>query len=315
MRSSVALLAIFAALAGLARAGTDRPIIGILTQPTSGSMAKYGKSYVAASYVKYVEASGARAAVVFHNSNDTELAAAFAGLNGVLFPGGGASLDHTPMLHAGTYFVNHSVGARMATGEIFPVVGHCMGFEMLMTIVAGGDSSVLSPVDAENISLPLEYVQPTARESRLFGTAPADVAADLGTLPITMNNHQQCVTTSTFAARPELGEFFSVLSTNKGRQGVQFVSSAEAHEFPIYAVQWHPEKTLFEWYADEAINHSPEGVRAMQYMSRFMGDQARLSTHKFPSLQEETSSLFYNYVPVYTEPFEHSFEQTYFFDR
>ncbi len=29
-----------------------RPIIGILDQPTGGEMKKYGKSYIAASYVK-----------------------------------------------------------------------------------------------------------------------------------------------------------------------------------------------------------------------------------------------------------------------
>jgi len=40
---------------------------------------------------------------------------------------------------------------------------------------------------------------------------------------------------------------FDVLSTNSDRQGVDFVSSIEAKDFPIYGTQWHPEKNAYEW--------------------------------------------------------------------
>ena len=33
-------------------------VVGILTQKTNGGMTKYGHSYIAASYVKYLEAAG-----------------------------------------------------------------------------------------------------------------------------------------------------------------------------------------------------------------------------------------------------------------
>ena len=39
-----------------------------------------------------------------------------------------------------------------------------------------------------------------------------------------MNNHIKGIYPSHFAATPALSEFFSVLSTNKDRQGVEFVS-------------------------------------------------------------------------------------------
>ena len=36
------------------------PVIGVLAQTTFGKMEKYGHSYIAASYVKYLEMSGNR---------------------------------------------------------------------------------------------------------------------------------------------------------------------------------------------------------------------------------------------------------------
>ena len=50
--------------------GTSRPIIGIVAQTTYGKRARHGPSYFAASYVKYLEAAGAR--VVPIKINQTE---------------------------------------------------------------------------------------------------------------------------------------------------------------------------------------------------------------------------------------------------
>ena len=41
-------------------AANDRPIVGIVTQPSEYGWPEQGSSYIAASYVKFVEASGAR---------------------------------------------------------------------------------------------------------------------------------------------------------------------------------------------------------------------------------------------------------------
>lgn len=39
---------------------TDRPIIGILAQTTRGHMETFGRTYIGASYVKYIESAGGR---------------------------------------------------------------------------------------------------------------------------------------------------------------------------------------------------------------------------------------------------------------
>src|SRR4051812_12028512 len=69
--------------------GTDSPVIGIFDQPLDGAS---GKSYIAASYVKYMESAGARVVPIHYRSNATTLRWLASKLNGVLYTGGGTDL-------------------------------------------------------------------------------------------------------------------------------------------------------------------------------------------------------------------------------
>lgn len=288
----------------------DRPIIGILTQPTY-TLQKYGPNYIAASYVKYLESAGARVVPVHHDAPPAVLREYFDNLNGILFPGGGASLDNTTLYNAGKFFYDLSIEAFDKSGEIFPIVGHCLGFELL-TIITSNDFNILGPVDAENITLPLTFTE-LSSSSRMFGEAPAKIIDILGTEPVTMNNHFYSLFPGTYETNQQLSSFYNVLSTNRDRKGVEFVSSMESVEYPIFAVQWHPEKPQFEWNPNEVINHSPHSIYAMQYMADFTVSQARLSTHRFASAEEEERTVIYNHEPIYTFYDDNDFEQAYFF--
>ena len=85
-----------------------------------------------------------------------------------------------------------------------------------------------------------------------------------------------------------------------------------AHHYPIYGVQWHPEKDLFEWTTAEVMKHSYHAVRVTQTAANFFVQEARKSKHHFLSVEEERKSLVYNYNPVYMIK-QSSFEQIYEF--
>jgi Peptidase C26 len=67
----------------------DRPIVGVFAYPSEFNAtypsAQY--SYIAASYVKWVEQSGARVMPIPFDLSDVELKSMFSKINGVLFPG------------------------------------------------------------------------------------------------------------------------------------------------------------------------------------------------------------------------------------
>ncbi|NWW76713.1 GGH hydrolase, partial [Climacteris rufus] len=115
-----------------------------------------------------------------------------------------------------------------------------------------------------------------------------------------------------FTNNEKLRNFYHVLTTNTDGE-VEFVSTMEAREYPIYGVQWHPEKNPFEWKPSPGIPHSPSAVRAAYYMADFFVNEARKSLHHFSSEDEEEKELIYNYKPVFTGT-SSVFQQVYFFD-
>ena len=87
---------IFLSLAILALASTQlplqNPIIGIYTQ-THTDTATSKSSYIAASYVKFIEMSGAQVVPIYSFADTTEVLALLKKINGVLFPGGGMEFN------------------------------------------------------------------------------------------------------------------------------------------------------------------------------------------------------------------------------
>jgi gamma-glutamyl hydrolase len=309
------LLATFICVVGtVLGALNNSPIIGIFSQPTSSTEGNCGGNclYIAASYVKYIEASGGRVVPIDYYATSSELDALLPKLNGVLFPGGGSGF---PSAAQHTF---NKIKEFNDKGDYMPLWGTCMGFQWLL-ISATQDQNILDPpsgqMDAYNLSIPLDFTS-TMKNSKIFENAPSQLVKILAKQNVTMNNHHYGIYPDHFAATPALTDFYNVLSTNKDRKGVEFVSMIEAYKYPIFGSQWHPEKNNFEWgetsegIPNEAIDHSHDAILASQYMANFFVDQARLSSHKFPTETEEDATLIYNYAPSKTTG---SFMQEYFF--
>ena len=222
----------------------DWPVIGMFTQPSSSSRAECGGDclYLAASYVKEIESSGARVVPVNYYASKDELDLLFESLNGFFFVGGGAAYPESAQ-----YIFDRTVAANDA-GDYMPLWGTCMGFQWLL-IAASGDVNILDPksgqFDAYNLSIPLDFTD-AAPSSYMFKNAPKDVYEILATEDVTMNNHHYGIYTEHFQQTQSLTSFFNLLSTNKDRQGVEFASTIEAFKYPIFGTQWHPEKNTFE---------------------------------------------------------------------
>jgi len=186
-----------------------------------------------------------------------------------------------------------------------------MGFELL-AIITSQDENILSSVDAENYTIPLNFTA-DSKSSRWLSNTPKDIISILANQPVTMNNHVQCVTPQDFNANPYLPSFYSVLSTNRDRNGKEFISLWEGKKYPVYGMQWHAEKPQFEWNPDEVINHSRDSIKSMQYFSDFLVNEARKSQHHFNTMDQEYHSLIYNYTPLFTQEITGDFTQCYVF--
>ncbi len=288
----------------------NRPIIGVMSQATRGKIyPKFGQSYITASYIKYLESSGARVVPIMNDLSEDETVKLFNSINGVLFPGGGVNLSTSGYAKIGKRIVDLAITA-FDKGDYFPIWGTCLGLEFLSTLVSE-DLNILSQTDTMNLPLPLKFSE-DYRSSKMFGTIDDSLAHFLSTAPTTMNNHKRSLLTSTFEKNQKLKSFFKILSTNKDRNGLEFVSTIEGAKYPIFATQWHPEKNAFEWTLKEDLPHQDMSIKVTQYMSNFFVNQARLNQHRFASTKEEGAALIYNFNPVYTGKIS-TREQCYFF--
>ncbi|XP_078611186.1 gamma-glutamyl hydrolase-like isoform X1 [Branchiostoma floridae x Branchiostoma japonicum] len=290
----------------------DRPIIGVIAQASEGARAKFGKTYIPASYVKYLESAGARVVPIRVNLTTAEYTKLFNSLNGVLYPGGGVDMFTSGYAKSAKIFYDLALKA-FDEGDYFPVWGTCMGFEQLTALTS--DRNVLTTCKGTgNKSYKLNFSK-DYKSSRMFGKVPVDILTDMATLPLTPNFHEYCLTPQNFTDDAKLKSFYKILSTNTDDDDMEFVSSMEAIKYPVYGVQWHPEKNNFEFGSLLKITHSDAATRVSQAMANFLVSEARRSQHKFASPEEERSALIYNYTPVYTGTTAAAhFEQCYFFD-
>ncbi|XP_035474755.1 gamma-glutamyl hydrolase isoform X1 [Scophthalmus maximus] len=283
----------------------DRPIVGVLAQEVYLPQ-RNETSYIAASYVKFLEAAGARVVPVTINQTLEEYKTLFNSINGILYPGGGVSIISSGYQRAAKIFYELAIEANQR-GDYFPVWGTCLGFELLSYLTSG--KTLLTSTKTSGVSLPLNFTD-ESKDSRMFKGFPAELMKDLATEPLTENSHKWSLALLTYDTNEELKKFYKVLSTNTDGN-IEFVSTMEAYDFPIYATQWHPEKNAFEW-GRPYIPHTPSAVKTTFYMAEFFVSEARKNFHRFESEQDESKALIYNHNAVYTGQ-QSAFEQIYFF--
>ena len=84
----------------------------------------------------------------------------------------------------------------------------------------------------------------------------------------------------------------------------------EGKEYPFYAVQFHPEKNLFEWKV--AADRSDSGAEIVQILSNKFVEDARNSKNTFGNDEDFMKASIYNYR---TQSTTMSFTSIYLFDE
>ena len=107
---------------------------------------------------------------------------------------------------------------------------------------------------------------------------------------------------------------YNLLATNWDAHGREYIALVEHKKYPIYASQFHPEKSGFEWSPYVPIPHSKNAISFMQYLANFFLDEVNKNSNKFEDANEFYVGNFNNYQPVYTLlKMNSSLESCYFF--
>ncbi len=138
-------------------------------------------------------------------------------------------------------------------GAYIPVFGICHGLQMVLSTYGA-----LWPLESFNAEgLHSAVLRPTAegqREGRLNRCARRFPR----TAPF---SHSYGFSVERFRRSPILRNFFRILTTTKDRNGVSYISLAEAKDHPLYVTQFHPEiDPRFDWVAEAFAREVRYGI-------------------------------------------------------
>ncbi|KAK2992535.1 hypothetical protein RJ640_004309 [Escallonia rubra] len=288
-----------------------RPVIGILSHPGDGASGRLnssaGASYIAASYVKFVESAGARVIPLIYNEPPEILQKKLNLVNGVLFTGGWAK--------SGLYFevveeLFKKVLKKNDAGDHFPLLAICLGFELL-TMIISKDNNILEEFNAADQASTLQFMKNVHMEGTVFQRFPPDLRKKLSTDCLVMQNHHYGISPETFQANKDLCGFFKLLTASTDGDNKVYVSTVQAHSYPVTAFQWHPEKNAFEWGLS-MIPHSEDAIQVTQHVANFFVSEARKSVNR-PPARKVLANLIYNYSPTFCGKAGRGYDEVYIF--
>lgn len=187
----------------LSQSENNRLLIGVLTQPIDDGMRSKApealagyKSFIQASYIQALEASGSRTIPLFFDTaNLTEELAKLDHLNGVQYCGGDGSPEY---LEFGRH-VYDRVKEINDAGTTLPIWGTCLGMQYLSIYAADAGEKILTEnaFDSNDANYPLEFLMPT-NDIRMF--EPLGNSAQRFTYRnLTYNHHHDGVRPEAFA--------------------------------------------------------------------------------------------------------------------
>lgn len=224
---------------------TRQLVIGMLTVPLSPD-GKYhdvcGDSYIVTAHIDWLKAQGVKVVPVpYYKKN---LDAYLKNVNGVYLPSGGAfSQTQKEYYFAAKYLINYAIKQNDG-GNYFPVWGGCMGMQQMLIAMDGNDDydNFLELFDShKNLYLPLHFTD-EGKESRIFSLYSKREKDELQKRKSSLHNHKMGLSPSKFKQSRKLCDFFNIVNISQDRNGKPFISTIEAKNYPIYGVQWHPER-------------------------------------------------------------------------
>lgn len=281
-----------------------RPIIGIISEPSFSSYYPRSEySFIASSYVKFLESSGARVVPIHYDSSEEELKMMLDKVNGLLIPGGGG-IDI--LARAGQFLLNLAIEKNI-NGVYFPIWGTCLGHEIIINGLTN-ETNLLSFYNSINVRLKLRLTN--VEKSKVYNSIDKDLLEYIENEEVLFFSHNYALDIERFYENKILRDFFFITSTVQNHEGKKYISSIEGKNFPIYGIQYHPEKSPFEWNESLNISRDPKAIRLSQNYGNFIVNEAKKNDQHFFDKEEEDLYSIHQFSSIFLDG---GYTECYFF--
>nr|XP_053647521.1 gamma-glutamyl hydrolase A-like [Cherax quadricarinatus] len=291
--------------------GSDGCYMGLtdMVNPHSDRLDKKYTSYIAASYVKFLESAGARVVPILTYQDNDYYENLAGSLNGILFPGGITTIDNSSGYGTAGKILYDYVLRANAKGIYLPLWGICLGMIMVTYLSTNNNywyipchaNNVASSLDLQDgtreagyssltphvchmprqvtpVSHPMKYM--TAGYSRLtpliFRQTVKDCVRKSDQSEAYNTRLHHTVTKSlTYCILLQsfedsgLSDQYKLIATSWDTPELEYVALLEHRDLPIFTFQFHPEKNLFEWAVDTQHSSIPHTPEAVEIAQNF----------------------------------------------
>lgn len=319
--TTLTLLSIFAlCITYCASDSLHKPIIGILSTPSDFRNLYDPKefSYIKGAYGEFIEAADATAVGIPWDLPERDLISVLDSINGILFTGGDATLwegdfDTEDLMFSNftkrTAFILRYAIQLNDKGIYFPVYGICQGHEVIVMGLAGKPHVIdhyVHPGQLDTVE-----ITPEGLTSRMFRNMPDRLVEFIKDKRSMFYNHRYGFNSS-LINNPLINEFFKVTARGVDDNGKEFIAAMEARDYPIYTVQYHPERVLSEWKNKAHFDHPDEAAQAVLIQAMFLVSEAKKNQQSFLAEENKDRFLLCNHEHV---EFNITWPKVHFYDK
>jgi gamma-glutamyl hydrolase len=277
------------------------PVIAIYGNTDYDNSESYLYDKVKEYYVRWLEQSGAQTMVIHTWYSNSQIDKILQMVNGVFFQGGDRDLNlENRWERVGRYIFQKIIDLNH-NGTYIPLWGTCQGMQLFLSYVAN-TTRVLEKFNVWEIRTPIiiekEYIKDFKKDFRMyeyFSKKQIHIALSEN---ITAHFHNLGISPmSFFKTYPELNNFFKISSFGKSKDGNIFVNSIESRNYPIYGIQFHPEKISYDRFNSKALTKELNAIIFSQNLSNFFISECLKNSNNFPlKLRAE-----YDFIDTYNE--------------
>jgi gamma-glutamyl hydrolase len=185
-------------------------------------------------------------------------------------------------------------------GRTFIVFGICLGFQAI--ILTESDLNIrISNVERKNYS-DYVFIQKNKIETKLESNFPKKYVKKLRNERIMFFNHSLGFKISDFKKYEELDYQYHISLTYRDQSFGTCVAAIEHKYYPIYGIQFHPEKLLYDESGNFNLNKSKTAKKISSFFEKLVitpFNLPRRSENLNPEFIKENTELFINQVGNY----------------